>query len=73
MVLVTIKGHSDEERRNPGSGTLVTPSSEKLKFGRGASARESRIKLGTRKLVDKCLSPRKRYRTWLIKYYFFII
>ena len=40
MVLVTIKGHSDEETRNGGSGTLVTPSSEKLKFGRGASVRE---------------------------------
>ena len=40
MVLVTIKGHSDEERRNPGSGTLVTPSSEKLKFGRGTTKGE---------------------------------
>ena len=40
MVLVTIKGHSDEEARNGWSGTLVTPSSEKLKFGRGASVRE---------------------------------
>jgi len=40
MALVTIKGHSDEEKGNLGSGTLVTPSSEKLKFGRGASVRE---------------------------------
>jgi len=40
MVLVAIKGHSDEEIRNDGSGTLVTPSSEKLKFGRGALERE---------------------------------
>jgi len=39
-------------------------------YGRGALTREFEPWLGNRKLLDKCLPPSNRYRTWLIKYYF---
>ena len=44
---------------------MVNPASEKPKIGRGVLMKESEWSQGP-VMVDKCLSPRNRNRTWLI-------